>query len=223
MATAVLSLVFRGRMLCDPRLPRLRRLAWLWSLENMLLAAAVYHRLYIYIGFNGMTRMRMVGIFGMTAVLVGFLLVIWKIVHRRSFLWLVRRHLWTVAMTAYVFLLTPVDTIVTSYNVGRILAGDPAPSVQISDHPISAEGILLLEPLADAKNPKVPDEIREGVRAMLAERRDQAPIAGCRDRNGRLDRLPDRRPACPRAARRKRRLADAQRSRPPPRRHSPVP
>ncbi len=48
----MLSLIFRGRVLADPRLPRLRRLAWLWSAENMLLAAAVYHRLFIYIGFN---------------------------------------------------------------------------------------------------------------------------------------------------------------------------
>ena len=84
------SLVFQGRMLRDPRVPRLRRLAWLWSLENILLAAAAYHRLYIYIGFNGMTWMRMVGIFGMTAVLIGFLLVVWKIIRYRSFLWLVR-------------------------------------------------------------------------------------------------------------------------------------
>ena len=78
-------------------------------------------------------------------------------------------------MTTYVFLLTPVDAVVTHYNVGRIIAGDPAPSVQITEHPISAEGILLLEPLVDAKNPKVPDEIREGVRAMLAEHAASRP------------------------------------------------
>jgi hypothetical protein len=166
----VLSLVFRGEVLRDERLPRLKRLAWLWSLENMLLAVAVYHRLFIYIGFNGMTRMRTVGLFGMTAVVAGFVLVLWKIAHDRDFVWLMRRHLWALGITIYLFALTPVDTLVVSYNVRRILAGDPAPSVQISVHPISSEGVLLLQPLLHCRD-KI---IREGVHAMLAQRLDEA-------------------------------------------------
>lgn len=55
---------------------------------------------------------------------------------------------------------------VVRYNVRRILAGDPAPSVQISVHPISSEGIWLLEPLLDCNDPL----IREGIRALLATR-----------------------------------------------------
>ena len=110
LATAVLSLAFRASILHDPRLPALRRLAWLWSLENVLLAVAVYHRLYIYIGFNGMTRMRVVGILGITAVLVGFFLVLWKIARNRGFLWLLRRHLWTVALAVYLYGVMPVRT-----------------------------------------------------------------------------------------------------------------
>jgi hypothetical protein len=166
LATAILSLVFRGRILRDPRLSRLRRLAWLWSFENVLLAAAVYHRLYIYIGFNGMTRMRMVGIFGISAVLVGFIVVVWKIIQNRDFVWLVRRHLWTLAVAVYLFAITPVDTIVTDYNVRRILGGDPAPSVQITEHSMSSEGILLLQPLLECDDAT----IREGIAAMLAQR-----------------------------------------------------
>lgn len=181
LSTAVLSLVFRGRVLGDPRLPRLRWLAWIWSLENILLAVAVYHRLYIYIGFNGMTRMRMVGIFGMSAVIAGFILVVWKILRNRNFVWLVRRHLWTVAIAVYLFAITPIDAIVTSHNVRRILSGDPAPSVQISVHPIDSEGILFLEPLVGCDN-KI---IREGVRAMLAERQLEAEsLAARREREG---------------------------------------
>lgn len=170
LSTAILSVVFRGSVLQDPRLPKLRGLAWIWSLENMLLAIAVYHRLYIYIGFNGMTRMRTVGFFGMSAVVAGFILVLWKIAHNRDFLWLVRRHLWALAITVYLFVLTPVDTIVVSYNVRRILAGDPAPSVEIDTHPINAEGIVLLLPLLECSNEK----IREGVRAKLAKWHEEA-------------------------------------------------
>ncbi|MBC8355340.1 MAG: DUF4173 domain-containing protein [Planctomycetes bacterium] len=166
LATVIISLVFRGSVLCDARLPQLRKLAWAWSLENVLLAFAVYNRLFIYVGFNGMTRMRIVGLFGITAVLVGFIVVLVKIAQNRSFLWLIRRQLWTLSITVFVFALTPLDAIVVGYNVRRILDGDLAPSVQCSVHPISAEGVVLLLPLMECSD----DIIREGVAAMLAER-----------------------------------------------------
>ena len=181
LATVVLSLIFRGGILVDPRLGRLRGLAWVWSLENLVLAAAVYNRLYIYIGFNGMTRMRTVGLFGMTCVVVGFLLVVWKIVQNRDSIWLLRRHLWALAITVYLYGLTPVDMLVHTYNVRRIMSGDSAPSVQISVHPISSEGVLVLLPLLDCPDPIV----REGVGAMLAARLDQAEaVAQKRERDG---------------------------------------
>lgn len=181
LATVVLSLVFRGSILADPRLPRLRRLAWIWSALNLIMALAVYNRLFIYIGFNGLTRMRMIGLLGITTVVVGFLWVVWKIAHSRDFVWLVRRQLWTLAAAVYLFAVMPVDAIVCRYNVRRILSGDPAPSVQISVHPISSEGILLLRPLVECRDAT----IREGVRAMLAERLDEAELlARTRDRLG---------------------------------------
>lgn len=170
LATAVLSLVFRGAVLRDSRLPRLRRLGWIWSAENFILAVAVYHRMAIYVEFNGMTPMRIVGLYGISAVVAGFALVLWKIGRERSFVWLVRRQLWALGLAVYLFALTPVDAIAVKYNVRRILAGDPAPCVQISVHPIGSEGVLLLEPLLDCEDPI----IREGVRAMLAERDDEA-------------------------------------------------
>jgi hypothetical protein len=162
----VLSLIFRGRILRDPRLPRFRRLAWIWSAENLVLAATVYNRLHIYVVFNGMTRMRTVALFGVSAVVAGVILVVWKILHNHDFVWLVRRHLAALALVVYLFALTPVDALVHTYNVNRILAGDLAPSVQISVHPINAEGILVLHPLLESDN----EIIREGIRAMLAER-----------------------------------------------------
>ncbi len=174
LATVVLSLVFRGRVLHDPRLPRLRKLAWLWSMENMILAVAVYNRLGIYIGFNGMSPMRIVGIYGMTAVVIGFILVLIKIARHHDFGWLIRRHLWTLALIVYLFAITPVDWIVVRYNVARILTGDPAPVVQITEHAISSEGVLELIPLLESDNAR----IREGIAAMLAAReRDAETLA----------------------------------------------
>lgn len=169
LSTAVLSSVFRGSVLGDPRLPRIRRLAWIWSAENVILALAVYHRMHIYVDFNGMTRMRTVGLFGITAVMVGFLLVVWKIAHGRDFVWLLRRHLWTLAIALYLLAITSVDPLVHSYNVRRVLAGDLAPVVQISVHPISSEGVLVLPPLVESRD----EIIREGICAMLAQRAEQ--------------------------------------------------
>jgi hypothetical protein len=166
LATLMLSAIFQGRMLHDPRLAVLRRWAGVWAIENLVLALAVYHRLFIYIGFNGMTRMRTVGLLGITAVVVGFVLVLVKIRRNHSFLWLIRGHMWTLAGAIYLYAVLPVDTLAMSYNVRRILGGDPAPSVQISVHPISAEGLLVLRPLLESEDAI----IREGVRAMLAER-----------------------------------------------------
>ncbi|MEZ6059796.1 MAG: DUF4153 domain-containing protein [Planctomycetaceae bacterium] len=166
MATVVLSLIFRGATLGDPRLPKIRKLAWLWSLENGLLAITVYHRLLIYIGYNGMTRMRVVGLLGISCVVIGFILVVWKIVFNRRFAWLLRRHLLTVALAVLLYALLPLDPMVHRYNVRRVLAGDLAPGVQISVHPITADGYLVLEPLLQSEN----ETIREGIRSMLAER-----------------------------------------------------
>jgi hypothetical protein len=166
LATMILSVVFQGQTLRDPRLAVLRRWGAVWSIENFVLAFAVVHRMSIYADFNGMTRMRTVGLLGITAVVAGFVLVLVKISRSHSFLWLVRRQLWALAFCVYLYAVLPVDTLVMSYNVRRIMAGDPAPSVQISVHPISDEGLLVLKPLLQSDDAI----IREGVRAMLAER-----------------------------------------------------
>ena len=167
LATVLLSVIFQGQILNDPRLGRLKTLAWVWSAENFVLAIAVMHRLSIYVDFNGMTRMRMVGWLGIASVVVGFLLVVIKIAKGRDFRWLLRRELWTVSFAAYLYFILPVDRWITQYNVRQILAGHLAPSVQISEHPLSTEGYLELLPLL-----KCQDEIiRRGITAMLFERK----------------------------------------------------
>jgi hypothetical protein len=181
LATVLLSVMFRADVLLDDRLPRLRRLAWVWSALNLCLAAAVYHRLMIYVGFNGMTRMRTVGFLGISAVVAGFLLVVRKIAGGQDFVWLIRRQLWVLAFAGFLFAVIPVDALVHRYNVRRILAGDPAPSVQIGVHPMDAGGLMELFPLLDSDNPL----IREGVRAMLAQKAlDMPKTLERRDRQG---------------------------------------
>ena len=169
LATLMLSLIFRGTILRDLRQSRLRTLSWIWSIQNLILALAVFNRLFIYIGFNGMTRMRVIGILGVASVVCGFLLVLQKIASSHNFTWLIRRQLWTVAFAIYLYTVLPVDAFVNQFNVNRLLEGDPRPSVQISAHPTSDEGLLCLKPVTDLPNVV----IRDGIRALLRQRWDE--------------------------------------------------
>lgn len=166
MATLTLSLIFRGLTLCDPRLSKLQTLAWVWTVLNLLLAFAVYNRMFIYIDYNGMTRMRVVALLGITSVVAGFGFVILKIRRKRSFWWLVQRQLWVLSFAVYLFYVLPVDSMVHRHNVNQILAGQKAPIVQITCHEISDEALPELLPLCD-----IDDElISQGIKAMLSQR-----------------------------------------------------
>ena len=166
VATGLLSVVFGRSLRHDPRRARVRRLAWVWSAENFLLAAAVYNRLAIYVGYNGMTRMRTVGFFGITLVVVGFALVVGKIARSRSFWWLLRAQLVALVLAVIVYGVWPVDYLAHRHNVRRVDAGYPGPSVMVAVKPIDDEGLLTLFELVDH-----PDGlIRRGVRARLAGR-----------------------------------------------------
>jgi len=173
LATLVIGVVFQGRLLRHPSLGRLKRLAWTWSVENFTLAVCVFHRTQIYVDYNGMSRMRVVALFGIAVVVAGFVLVIVKVARGKNFLWLVRRQLWALAITVVLLALMPVDWIVTRYNVKQVLGGNPVPIVQIVVHRINAGGLPQLVPLLNGPDPAV----REGVAALLAEEEEQLQAA----------------------------------------------
>ena len=164
LSTMTLSTIFQRRTLLDPRIGKLKRLAWVWSVENLVLTIAILYRLYIYVDFNGMTRMRVIGVLGISSVAVGFLLVVYKFHRQRSFVWLLHRQLWVPVMAVVIYAVLPVDWLVQRANVRQVLQGNLASSVQIVAHRTSAEGMLPLLRLIDCENPA----IREGVRAMMA-------------------------------------------------------
>ncbi|MEM6472283.1 MAG: DUF4153 domain-containing protein, partial [Planctomycetota bacterium] len=165
LATAVLSFMFRGATFRDSRLPSLKLLAWVWAALNYILALAVYHRLTIYIGYNGLTTMRVVGLFGTTAVVLGFTMVVIKIRRHFGFWWLIRSQLTSLGLCVIVYSIFPVDYVVHRYNTARVLVGDPRPSVMIAVKEKDDSGYLPLIALIDCRD----RVIRNGVRAMLAE------------------------------------------------------
>jgi len=169
LATLLLSLIFRGSTFVDPRVSRLRTLAWIWISLNLILAIAVYARLFIYIDYNGMTRMRTIGLLGVAAVVGGFGVMRYKIRWQREFYWLVQRQLWILGLAVFAYVVSPVDTICHRYNVARIMAGDPAPSVQLIVHPVDDEALPTLLPLLDSDQ----EEIQRGILALMLDRLDR--------------------------------------------------
>lgn len=166
LATVVLSMMFRGRMLQHPSIDSLKRLAWIWSALNFLLAASAYNRMLIYVDFNGMTRMRVIGFLGITCVVFGFLLVLRKIARAHNFRWLIRNQLMVPVFAVCVYAIIPVDDLVHRYNVRQILAGHPESSVQISEHPIDDSALPVLIPLLKCDD----SVIRDGIRSLLLSR-----------------------------------------------------
>ena len=166
LSTITLSLIFRGTLNRDKRYAKLEGLAWGWSILNFVLAAAVINRMWIYVAYNGMTWMRVVGLLGILAVLLGFVLVLVKIRRWHNFRWLLRRQCWVAGLMLWSLSVLPVDVLVHRYNVHAILAGNPAPIVQITAHPFSDECLNEFIPLCASSDPLVAD----GIRQMLQTR-----------------------------------------------------
>jgi hypothetical protein len=110
--------------------------------------------------------MRVLAVFGIALVAVGFVLVVIKVARDKGFVWMIRQHLLAFFIALFLLDVTPVDYFVTRYNVNQILKGNPAPWVQIAVHPINADGLLQLLPLIDSED----ERISEGVKALLARR-----------------------------------------------------
>ncbi len=164
-STLLLSYFFRSATLRDPRIGRLKNFVLAWSALNLLLTLAVFNRMWIYIDYNGLTEMRVIGILGISAVAIGFVLVVLKVQFDHGFRWLIHRQLWAPAAAIVAFAILPVDWIVSRYNVARVETGSLPPVVQLVAQPYEAGGALPLVALID--HPQL--EVRDGVRALLAQ------------------------------------------------------
>lgn len=181
MSTAFLSLFFHPSVQRHRQSTVLRRWAIGWFVGNALLIMAVFHRLGIYVAFNGLTSMRLLGYLGVTCVLVGFVWVAYRVYGGRSFVWLIRRQLWTMAGFLFVWTILPADWIAHRWNVSQVQSGVLPPIVQIATHPISDEGLVAIVPLARHADPL----IRDGIQYLLAKRIAEVESElSCRDYQG---------------------------------------
>ena len=166
LSTFVLGVVFHGNRNCFPNVRRLRGLAWIWIAQNFMLAIWVFARLDLYIRYNGLTPMRIVGVYGTLVVIAGLVLIAQKIRRVMTARWLLRNHAVAFAVGIVLLCVTPLDALTWSVNVPLIKTmAIPRPAVQLTEQRISPEGLMLLTPLLEHPN----RVIAEGTAGLLAE------------------------------------------------------
>ncbi len=163
LTSLVIGVIFSSRLNFHEKTPLLKKLTWFWAIENLLLAAFAYRRLGMYIGFNGLTRWRTVGAFGITLVIIGLVIVVRKVQRKHTFLWMVRRQLGAFALALFFLLIFPMDFVAHAVNARQVLKGELGPAYQIADQPLTAEALPPLLPLLEVDDLVV----REGVAGIL--------------------------------------------------------
>ena len=166
LSTLVLCTIFQGKTLLDPRIQTLKRLAMVWIALNFLLALAVYNRLYIYIDLNGLSRLRIYGILGSTAVVLGIIMVMRMVLLTKGLRWLVYRYTWSVLAIIFIAYIFPFDGYISRHNVSRVMKGDTLPAIFLFPSSFAeSEHCLASLPLLECED----EIIREGAKAMLAK------------------------------------------------------
>ncbi|HLD35443.1 MAG TPA: DUF4173 domain-containing protein [Planctomycetota bacterium] len=179
LTSLVLGIIFIRDLNFHRRTSVLKTLAWVWVAQNLILALGTFQRLLIYVNYNGLTRMRIVGAYGICLVVIGLLIVAFKMQGVRSFLWMVRRHILAFGLALFVLSMTPMDLLVGRYNTHIILNDNYRPAIQLIVQPITAEGITALIPLLDCKD----QTISAGVAGILL--REQEKLQQLKDKEQR--------------------------------------
>lgn len=179
LTSLVLGVIFIRDLNFHRRTRLLKILSWIWVAQNLIIAVGTFHRLLMYIDCNGLTRMRIVGAYGILLVVIGLLIVVFKMHRVKSFLWMTRRHLLAFSLGLLALVITPMDLAVFKYNTHLILHNNPRSAVQLIVQPITAEGIPALIPLLDCED----EAISKGVAGILL--REQEKLQKLQDKEQR--------------------------------------
>jgi hypothetical protein len=166
MTTFVVGCIFHSHLNFHSKRKTLLNWTGLWLLQNFVLASWVFLRINMYVGYNGMTRMRMVALVGTALVVIGLVLVAVKAARKQSLTWLVRKELGAFFLACMLLAVLPMDYLSWRYNAPNILASDPPrTTVQLVAQPMTPEGLATLTPLLDHPDPI----IATGVAAMMGQ------------------------------------------------------
>jgi len=108
---------------------RIRALIYVWIGQNVLLCVSSILRLELYVGVYALTPVRLAALVWMGLVAVGLVLILLRILWRRSNRWLVATNLLALTLTLYGWSAIDVDAIIARFNVenSREFGGEAEP------------------------------------------------------------------------------------------------
>lgn len=151
---------------CRDRGPRL--LSFLWVVQGGVMAVGVLRRIQLYVAYNGLTSLRLLGIAGTLLILSGLAVMVVKLWRRRNIIWLLRRYVAAFIIALVICALFPDDYACARFNVWQAMHDNDRPLVWLAEHQYSlgSEAYPALLPLLNHPKPVV----RDGVRAFLSAR-----------------------------------------------------
>ncbi len=180
LSTAVIGAASSQALRADRKRGWIVGLSWAWIALDLLLALGALRRIHLYVGYNGLTPLRMTGVFGVFIVTAGLAVMGMKIAAGRNFVWIVRRYVVVFLAGVSVYAVVPEEMISSGYNTRIVMRGNPAPLVWLfEEHTwlgrrrIDPEGLPPLTPLLDHPDPV----IARGVAAYLEEERERLELA----------------------------------------------
>jgi len=120
MAMAVLLLFFRGNINFLKKNKLLLQLAYIWIIQNALLAITVGIRNYYYIDDCGLT-MKRIGVFAfLIATVFGLVTFYFKIREKKSAYYLIRMNSWAVCAVFLLLSAIDWDPLMANYNINHL-------------------------------------------------------------------------------------------------------
>jgi hypothetical protein len=172
----------------------IRPLVYLWVAQNVLLVASSILRLDLYVQIYLLTYWRVAAFIWMLLVALGLLLIVARIILRRSDAWLIHANLIALTATIYICSLVNFAALIADYNVGhsREASGkgvwiDTNYLVQLGPQALPAIDKAILLPLTDRNLVSRRDSLVE------QQRKDMASWRSWGFRSWRLQRLMDER------------------------------
>jgi len=119
LSMGILLYFFRGNQNFYAKNKWLKRLAYVWIAQNVLLVISVFLRNYHYIDYHGLAYRRIGVIAFLLLTAVGLVTLLLKIQQRKSFYYLLRVNSWAVYLVLVAMCFVNWDVHVVNYNLGH--------------------------------------------------------------------------------------------------------
>ena len=121
-STFLIGIIFAGKNNFLQKSKKLKLISYIFACFNFLIAIGTLRRMQLYINWNGLTKLRFIGIYGIILVIIGLIFMIYKVKNNKNFIWLLRRDIQLLFIGLFIGFITPMDSISAKYNVNIILS-----------------------------------------------------------------------------------------------------